>query len=88
MNGISDSFISYFGIIAIDCHPYLFIYYNITYAYIRSVFTIMTFEYIILICLGLFVIFVSYKLGRHVRSVPENIFNKNISVVYLEEVGK
>ena len=48
----------------------------------------MTFEYIILICLGLFVIFVSYKLGRHVRSVPENIFNKNISVVYLEEVGK
>ena len=79
MNGISDSFISYFGIIAIDCHPYLFIYYNITYA---------SFEYTILICLGLFVIFVSYKLGRHVRSVPENIFNKNISVVYLEEVGK
>ena len=76
MNGISDSFISYFGIIAIDCHPYLFIYNN------------MTFEYTILICLGLFVIFVSYKLGRHVRSAPENIFNKNISVVYLEEVGK
>ena len=48
----------------------------------------MTFEYTIFVCSELFVTFVSYKLGRHVRSVPENIFNKNISVVYLEEVGK
>ena len=48
----------------------------------------MTFEYTIFVCSELFVTFVSYKLGRYVRSVPENIFLKNISVVYLEEVGK
>ena len=59
--------------------PCLFIYLDITYAYIRST---------IFVSSELFVTFVSYKLGRHVRSVPENIFNKNISVVYLEEVGK
>ena len=76
MNGISDSYILYFGGKVIDYYLHLFIY------------TVVMFEYMIIICLELLVIFVNYKLGRHVRSVPENIFNKNISVVYLEEVGK
>ena len=78
MNGTSDSYMPHFGTKIVDYIRCLFIYYNIT----------MTFEYTIFICSKLFVIFVSYKLGRYVRSVPENIFNKNISVVYLEEVGK
>ena len=74
MNGTSDSYMSHFGTKIVDYIRCLIIYYNITNA--------------LFICSKLFVIFVSYKLGRYVRSVPENIFNKNISVVYLEEVGK